>query len=461
MRSTFVNVLAVVLLTLSNVGVSNPTQASDFCFKTETDVWHIFDVIASIGSFNIVVSPMVQNKIAVQLSGVTCEDAMHQVAKMCNLTVVSTELSKDSTKTYLIVPEGTQVSMKYRRDGIELSPQSFDFKMETELSKIVDVIGSLGRLSILMDPLIQLKMTVRLHKVTSVEALYLLAAVSGVSVEETRATSGAVTYHLRRAAVVTSSASPSPNGVQPMEITTASGSDAEEMVLIPAGEFLMGSATGAFDEKPVRQVYVDAFYMDKHEVTNRRFARFVKATGYRTEAERSGRRSGTWRHPMEESDTLKGKGDWPVAQVSWDDAMAFCSWAGKRLPTEAEWEKAARGGLEGKKYPWGDEEPRGRACYDRNSENARPDPVGKYAANGYGLFDMAGNVWEWCSDWYQANYYKGSPLKNPAGPSSGTARVVRGGSWLFVGDALRCAGRFHYSPEPGCCVGFRCVRSVR
>jgi hypothetical protein len=202
MRSTFVKVLAVVLLTLSNLGVSNPTQASDFCFKAETDVSHIFDAIASIGQFNILVSPMVRYKIVVQLLGVTSEDAMHQVAKMCNLTVVPTKLSKDSTKTYLIVPQGAHVSMKYPGGGPASSPQSFDFKVETDLSRIINVIGSLGRFNVLVDPLIRFSTILRLRNVTPVEALYLLAAVYGLSVEEARASSGAVTYHVKSEAKV-------------------------------------------------------------------------------------------------------------------------------------------------------------------------------------------------------------------------------------------------------------------
>jgi len=246
--------------------------------------------------------------------------------------------------------------------------------------------------------------------------------------------------------------------------------DGEEMVRIPAGEFVMGSNEDD-NEKTPHNVFVAAFYMDKHEVTNQRFDRFVKATGFRTEAEQAGGgvfwdgthfkqdASVNWKSPFGPGDSLQDKMELPVVQVSWNDAVAFCVWAGKRLPTEAEWEKAARGGLEGKKYPWGDVDARGRACYDQ-AGTGRPDSVGKYAATGYGLFDMAGNVWEWCSDWYQADYYKNSPSKNPAGPTSGEDRVLRGGTWSYYGGYLRCADRSYSLPSFRFgYVGFRCVMS--
>jgi len=250
---------------------------------------------------------------------------------------------------------------------------------------------------------------------------------------------------------------------------TAVSPDAEEMVLIPAGEFRMGANDGIDGERVVHTVYVDAFSMDKHEVTNRRFARFVRATGYRTESERIGGdlRPGvglTWRHPFGPLDTLKGKGDWPVVYVTWNDAVAFCTWAGKRLPTEAEWEKAARGGLEAMKYPWGNEAPEGRACFGLDFENGRPMRVGSYEPNRYGLFDMAGNVGEWCSDWYGKDYYKISPSRSPVGPPTGKYRVSRGGAWGGPpnGVNLLCANRsFGYPTTFTFFFGFRCVRSVR
>ena len=153
-----------------------------------------------------------------------------------------------------------------------------------------------------------------------------------------------------------------------------------------------------------------------------------------------------------------GKDDHPIVGINWDDASAFCDWAGSRLPTEAAWESAARGGHEGRKYPWG------TAISEREAEyNSRGGtvPVASYPANDFGLYDMAGNVWEWCADWY--GEYSGSQQKDPAGPSTGTRRVLRGGSWGFLYPSdLRCSSRFGVVPGEGVliAVGFRCVREV-
>ncbi|MBI4864745.1 MAG: SUMF1/EgtB/PvdO family nonheme iron enzyme [Candidatus Riflebacteria bacterium] len=272
-----------------------------------------------------------------------------------------------------------------------------------------------------------------------------------------------------------------------------------DMAQIPAGEFTMGSDQGALFEKPKHKVYTDSFWMDKYEVTNRRFARFLQATGYRTDAEKGGGgcyRTGeeqkqdpsvTWRSPFQPGDSIQDKMDLPVVQVSWNDAAAFARWAGKRLPTEAEWEKAARGGQEGMKYPWGDGEPQGKACCVQTSASGRPMVVGSYAPNGYGLYDMAGNVAEWCADWFGLRFYEVSPGRNPQGPSTGDdvnflrgfldlftldssshqrpyrARVVRGGGWYGPDDGLRCASRFWsvFLGDPlarNSFVGFRCAR---
>lgn len=247
------------------------------------------------------------------------------------------------------------------------------------------------------------------------------------------------------------------------------GKDGAEMVLIPAGEFQMGSVDGFDDEKPVHTVYVDAFYMDVYEVTNALYKKFVDATGHSAPECRD---NSTYNAPEQ-----------PVVGVSWHDAIAYAEWSGKRLPTEAEWEKAARGGLKAKKYPWGDKLTHGDANYSGTGGKDRWDgtsPVGSFSANGYGLYDMAGNVYEWCADWYDSGYYSASPERNPTGPSSGTGRVLRGGSWddkqvrvelltcytlsqNLQGDNcdnLRVSDRNYYGPPYAYAylvVGFRCV----
>jgi formylglycine-generating enzyme required for sulfatase activity len=306
------------------------------------------------------------------------------------------------------------------------------------------------------------------------------------------------------------------------------------MVWIPAGEFTMGSdAPDAWpDEGPPHRVFVDGFWMDKHEVTNAEFRRFVEATDYVTMAERRPdveellRQSppGTpappeedlvpgslvftpperpvplddytqwwkwtpgadWRHPEGAGSSIEGKDDHPVVHVSWDDAVAYASWAGKRLPTEAEWERAARGGLDGKRYVWGDEPPTEQAIFaniwqghfpDRNTARdgfVRTAPVGSFSPNGFGLYDMAGNVWEWCADWYRRDLYRtraGQVAKDPSGPEQGQdvtrpyapLRVQRGGSFL-CNDAYcsryRPSARHGCSPDTGMShVGFRCAKS--
>jgi formylglycine-generating enzyme required for sulfatase activity len=228
--------------------------------------------------------------------------------------------------------------------------------------------------------------------------------------------------------------------------------DGAKMRLVPAGEFSMGSNDGDSDEKPVHTVYVDAFYMDVYEVTVGQYKKFIKATGHSAP---------NWSNVSRYSPT----DNHPIVDVSWDDAQAYCKWAGKRLPTEAEWEKAARGGLVGKKYPWGDELSHDYANYDgtggRDKWNTT-SPVGSFAPNGYGLYDMAGNVWEWCSDWYAGNYYADSPTRNPQGPTSGQYRVCRGGSWLIYPYDIRAANRGRYGPSDSYdYLGFRgCVSSA-
>ena len=259
---------------------------------------------------------------------------------------------------------------------------------------------------------------------------------------------------------------------------TIIGKDGAPMVLIPAGEFQMGDAfhEGWGDELPVHTVYLDAFYMDKYEVTNAQYKKFVQATGHR-EPEGYIFVNGSWVLGKPWQDKNYNGDNQPVMCVSWDDAKAYADWAGERLPTEAEWEKAARGGLSGKRYVWGDDWPPPKNSGNFADETAKktfPDwtiingyddgyaytaPVGKFTPNGYGLYDMAGNVWEWCADWYDSNYYAISPKSNPKGPDSGLDRVLRGGSWyLNDGNLLRVAFRFYSAPTyPLNGLGFRCA----
>jgi len=219
--------------------------------------------------------------------------------------------------------------------------------------------------------------------------------------------------------------------------------DGAKMVLVPEGDFLMGSNDGADDEKPMHTVYIDAFYMDSYEATNAQYQQFVRGTGHRQPA--------YWNNPRFNSPQQ------PVVGVNWFDATAYAVWAKKRLPTEAEWEKSAKGGLLGKMYPWGNSIDTSQACYDQGG-NGKPSPVGSYKDNGYGLYDMAGNTWEWCADWYGEDYYSNSLAKNPIGPRTGEYRVVRGGSWYTKKHRLRVAVRDGKRPSnPDDHFGFRCV----
>jgi formylglycine-generating enzyme required for sulfatase activity len=258
------------------------------------------------------------------------------------------------------------------------------------------------------------------------------------------------------------------------------------MVLIRGGEFLMGTDRGMHFEGPAHRVAVRSFWMDAHEVTVAEFARFVAETGYVTEAEAFGWsvvfdvRRGVWRQ-VHGADWRAPEGpgtvappDEPVTQVAWTDAAAYAGWAGKRLPTEAEWEYAARGGLEGREYAWGDDlRPGGRPV--ANWWQGRfPDgdtgedgfkgraPVMSFAPNGHGLYDTVGNVWEWCADWYAEDAYVRAGYDNPTGPGRGAERVMRGGSWMcsesFCSN-YRVAARSHATPDTGLNnLGFRCVR---
>ncbi|MEP6959650.1 MAG: formylglycine-generating enzyme family protein, partial [Nitrospirota bacterium] len=223
------------------------------------------------------------------------------------------------------------------------------------------------------------------------------------------------------------------------------------MVLVPAGEFIMGSSTGDADEQPVRYVYVDAFYIDKHQLSAGEYAKFLEATSHVAPPE--------W-DIMRKSMHQKR----PVVNVDWADADAYCKWADKRMPTEAEWEKAARG-TDGRTYPWGNELPtQFHANMKKEVWNNHVvlTPVGLFEAgkSPYGIYDMAGNAWEWVSDWYDPNYYKAGSLRNPTGPSLGDYKVVRGGSWGSGPKDLRSADREVHLPSfKGYGTGFRCAKT--
>jgi formylglycine-generating enzyme required for sulfatase activity len=292
------------------------------------------------------------------------------------------------------------------------------------------------------------------------------------------------------------------------------------MVFVPAGEFTMGndSEDGRPDERPAHRVRVSGFWLDETPVTNAQFRAFVEATGYVTTAEKPPVLDGSiapgslvfappaepvplndvrrwwswvpgahWRHPEGPGSDIAGRDDHPVVQVSWDDARAFAEWAGKRLPTEAEWERAARGGLEGKRYAWGDEDPsldlprcniwQGRFpdVSTKRRGRERTSPVRTFPPNGFGLHDMAGNVWQWCADYYRPDTYRrragSAPVVDPAGPvdsfdpeePGAVKRVQRGGSFLC--SACYCTGyrvsaRMKTTPDTSLeHSGFRCAAS--
>lgn len=225
------------------------------------------------------------------------------------------------------------------------------------------------------------------------------------------------------------------------------------MITIPAGEFLMGCDTGADNERPVHRVFVDEFAIGRFAVTNRLYHCCIEDAGHHAPA---GWNDPRFNHP-----------DQPVTSVSWFDATAYCEWlsekTGKlyRLPTEAEWERAARGGLEGKLYSWGDEPPQDQPHYSQCWLNG-PERVGGRPPNGFGLYDISENVHEWCSDWYDEHYYLDSPTRNPQGPPRGTRRASRGGSWRHQIKITRVAARSSIPPEfKYSDYGFRCAVSLR
>ena len=319
--------------------------------------------------------------------------------------------------------------------------------------------------------------------------------------------------------------------------STAPGQPQQGMIWIPGGEFSMGAQDppdmnpvgmqAARDARPIHRVYVDGFWMDKTDVTNEEFARFVRATGYVTVAERkpsardfpgappenlvagavvfsppdhpvplddhlqwwSYMKGANWKHPEGPTSNLRGREKYPVVEVAYDDAEAYAKWAGKRLPTEAEWEFAARGGLSGKPFVWGDDfRPKGQwmantfqgafPVRDTGADgHAGVTAVAQYQPNGYGLFDMAGNVWQWVSDWYRPDHYAQlaqaeAVARNPKGPSSSfdpsepteKKRVMRGGSFLCTDQycsryMVGTRGKGEVSTGTNH-LGFRCVRSA-
>jgi formylglycine-generating enzyme required for sulfatase activity len=240
----------------------------------------------------------------------------------------------------------------------------------------------------------------------------------------------------------------------PAQITDAKGIP---MRLVPAGEFTMGSANGNSDERPVHPVYLDAFYMDMYEVTNAAYRACFSA--------------GVCTPPHDTSSATRSSyygnsqyDNYPVINVDWNQANTYCEWRGGSLPTEAQWEKAARG-TDGRTYPWGE----GISCSQANYWGQNGGCVGDTTEVGsyesgkspYGIYDLAGNVWEWVADWYDENYYAYSPSSNPLGPSSGEFRVLRGGSWYYGDFDVRSAVRYNDTPANFIyVVGFRCARSI-
>lgn len=230
------------------------------------------------------------------------------------------------------------------------------------------------------------------------------------------------------------------------------------MVFVPGGAFLRGRShplpdddvkwrpTLLKDDRPAKIIHVDPFYLDEHEVTNEAYRRFLEATGQQP--------------PFHwvDGEIAEGEEKHPVVNVDWHEAAAYCESLGKRLPTEAEWERAARGYAEGAKFPWGEEEPtKGQQAHFNVLDGTRA--VCRFPKNRFGLCDMAGNVWEWCFDRYERLYYERSPEKNPSGPDEGMYRVLRGGSWADAAKYLTCAYRSFARPrERSPNIGFRCAK---
>jgi formylglycine-generating enzyme required for sulfatase activity len=245
---------------------------------------------------------------------------------------------------------------------------------------------------------------------------------------------------------------PAQKQTQSQEKPTTPRPPAGAMVSIPAGEFTMGSQDGDADERPVHKVQLNAFSIDVYEVTVGQYEEFL--------------RSGEAHVPLDWNTMNQSRyHKLPVANIDWADAVAYCKWAGKRLPTEAEWEKAARG-TDGRLYPWGNDPPTPlHANYGKTGAHnyGALVPVGTLEAgkSPYGVYDMAGNVWEWVSDWYDSDYYKNSPQQNPEGLPTGGFKVIRGGSWNTSARNLRSSDRYWDPPSFRSLYfpGFRCAKS--
>lgn len=265
-----------------------------------------------------------------------------------------------------------------------------------------------------------------------------------------------------------------PTAAQPSTISSSSVRDADgmPMMYIPASSFLMGSREDQFSyahERPQHEVFIDAYWIDIFEVSNAKFSHFVDQTGYETQAEKQGYsymynaqgewdtfKGVNWRHPMGAGSIYYD--ELPVTHVNYYDALAYCSWVGGRLPTEAEWEKAARGD-DGRIYPWGNDF---YPAYLQSDGNSGPTNVDRFpeGASPYGIFNMAGNVFEWTSDWYGPDYYEYSPGENPQGPSEGEFKAIRGGAWTNSAKHVRTPHRDISMPDRmNHLLGFRCVMS--
>jgi len=336
--------------------------------------------------------------------------------------------------------------------------------------------------------------------------LFLLSACTpgGESSQATSAAPATETALPEPAMTSTVTPTPEPTAIPTLGIGSTRVSDVDGMVLVyvPAGEFLMGTSDDEMasilaansqaaqswfaGEQPQHTVYLDAFWIARSEVTNAMFSQFAAQTGYMTDAESAGEAEvysggdgrilsgASWQHPGGASTDLTGLESHPVTLVSWNDAAAYCEWAGRRLPSEAEWEKAARG-TEGGIYPWGDGNVAGDLLNFADASAALPwsdnsiddgyattAPVGSYPAGAspYGALDMAGNVWEWVSDWYGEAYYEISPYENPGGPASGDQHIFHGGSWLNDVGTLHPADRGTSTSDYLNIFGFRCAESA-